>query len=228
MTSRSRVSNSLTTDRRAVGAGDRRSHRRPLAARARRGFTLLELMLVLALMVVIAAIVWPSIKGPFESQRLRKAAEQLRAELGKTRVRAMRTGAIQTFRFQVGMGNFSSETWTASIEDVNASNATSFEPLPGSVAAPTMREDVLPEGVVFHAAEVTLDARAAKLQGGGGEGGAAEGQWSDPIFCYPDGTTSNTHIVLSNSRGQAIIVTLRGLTGLTMSGDLTSLEQLSR
>lgn len=186
-------------------------------------------MLVLALMVIIAAIAWPSIKGPFESQRLRKAAEQLRAELGKTRVRAMRTGTIQTFRFQVGMGNFSSETWTASVEDVNASNATSAGAMPGSAASPTSRQDVLPEGVIFHAAEVTLDARAAKLQGGGGgQGGAAEGEWSDPIFCYPDGTTSNTHIVLANARGQAIVVTLRGLTGLTMSGDLTSLEQLSQ
>ncbi|MFO0903634.1 MAG: prepilin-type N-terminal cleavage/methylation domain-containing protein [Pirellulales bacterium] len=207
----------------------RRPGRRPIADGARRGFTLLELMLVLALMVVIAAIAWPSIKGTFASQRLRKAAEQLRAELGKTRVRAMRTGTIQTFRFQVGMGNFSSETWTASVEDVNASNATSFEAMPGSAASPTSRQDSLPEGVIFHAAEVTLDARAAKLQGGGGgAGGAADGEWSDPIFCYPDGTTSNTHIVLSNSRGQAIVVTLRGLTGLTMSGDLTSLEQLSQ
>ncbi len=186
-------------------------------------------MLVLALMVVIAAIAWPAIKGPFESQRLRKSAEQLRAEFGKTRVRAMRSGTIQTFRFQVGAGNFASETWTASVEDVNSANTSGFGAIPGSAAAPTSREDVLPEGVVFHAAEVTLDARASKVSGGGGAGGgAAAGAWSDPIFFYPDGTASNTHVVLANGRGQAIIVTLRGLTGLTMSGELTSLEQLSK
>lgn len=197
----------------------------------RAAFTLLELLLVIALMVMIAAIAWPAIKGPFDTQRLAKSAEQLRAEFGKTRVRAMRTGVIQVFRFQPGQSGYGSETWTASVEDVASSQPAGggFGAPPAAAAGPSSRTDSLPEGVVFHLAEVTVDARAANLLGPAGDGGSGPAAvWSDPIFFYPDGTTSNTHVVLTNARGQAIVVTLRGLTGLTLPGEITTLEQLSR
>jgi hypothetical protein len=35
-------------------------------------------------------------------------------------------------------------------------------------------------------------------------------------------------VVLANERGQAIVVTLRGITGLSLPSDITSLEQLAR
>jgi prepilin-type N-terminal cleavage/methylation domain-containing protein len=197
----------------------------------RQAFTLMELLLVLALMVAIAAIAWPALRGSFDTQRLSKSADQLRAAFGKTRVRAMRTGAIQVFRFQPGRGGYGSETWTASAEEVvsaatAAGGVASGPPMPTATAAPTSSTDTLPEGVVFHLAEVTVDARAASLLGAGGDGETAE--WSSPIFFYPDGTTSNSHVVLANERGQAIVVTLRGLTGLSLPSEITSIEQLAR
>lgn len=197
----------------------------------RQAFTLMELLLVLALMVAIAAIAWPALRGSFDTQRLAKSADQLRAAFGKTRVRAMRTGAIQVFRFQPGRGGYGSETWTASAEEVvsaatAAGGVASGPPMPTATAVPTSSTDTLPEGVVFHLAEVTVDARAASLLGSGGDGETAE--WSSPIFFYPDGTTSNTHVVLANERGQAIVVTLRGLTGLSLPSEITSIEQLAR
>ena len=209
----------------------RRDTRRGLRPRCapRSAFTLLELLLVLALMVAIAAIVWPSLKGPFERQRLSQSAEQLRAELGKTRVRAMRTGTIQVFRFQPGQSGFKSEPWTLSVEDANSSNASiGFGGAPAPPTLEAARTDNLSEGVIFHLAEVTIDARAGQLLGPAGGDSAPGALWSDPIFFYPDGTTSNTHIVLSNQRGQAIVVTLRGLTGLTLPSEVTTIEQLSR
>ncbi len=204
-------------------------------SRVRRpAFTLMELLLVLALMVAIAAIAWPAIRGSFDTQRLGKAADQLRAAFGKTRVRAMRTGAIHVFRFQPGRGGYGSETWTASAEEVvsaatAAGGIASGPPIPTATAPPTSSTDALPDGIVFHMAEVTVDARAANLLGAGGQGGDGEtAEWSSPIFFYPDGTTSNTHVVLANERGQAIVVTLRGITGLSLPSDITSLEQLAR
>jgi prepilin-type N-terminal cleavage/methylation domain-containing protein len=204
-------------------------------SRVRRdAFTLMELLLVLALMVAIAAIAWPALRGSFDTQRLGKAADQLRAAFGKTRVRAMRTGAIHVFRFQPGRAGYGSETWTASAEEVvsavtAAGGVASGQATPTMTAPSTSSTDTLPDGVVFHLAEVTVDARAANLLGAGGQGGDGEtAEWSSPIFFYPDGTTSNTHVVLANERGQAIVVTLRGLTGLALPSDITSLEQLAR
>jgi prepilin-type N-terminal cleavage/methylation domain-containing protein len=204
-------------------------------SRVRRdAFTLMELLLVLALMVAIAAIAWPALRGSFDTQRLGKAGDQLRAAFGKTRVRAMRTGAIHVFRFQPGRAGYGSETWTASAEEVvsavtAAGGVASGPTAPTMTAPPTSSTDTLPDGVVFHLAEVTVDARAANLLGAGGQGGDGEtAEWSSPIFFYPDGTTSNTHVVLANERGQAIVVTLRGLTGLAVPSEITSLEQLAR
>jgi prepilin-type N-terminal cleavage/methylation domain-containing protein len=220
-----RSSASKSTERNGGTIASPRCSRR----QKRRAFTLLELLLVLALMVVIAAIAWPSIKGPFESQRLSRSAEQVRAEFGKLRVRSMRTGQIHVFRFQPGQAGFAWEPWTNSVEDVNSSNiaGNGFGATAPAVLPASSHEDQLPEGIQFHAAEVTLDARASQLLGPGGEA-AADAEWSDPIFFYPDGTTSNTHLVLNNTRGQAVIVTLRGLTGLTLASEMTTVDQLSK
>ena len=59
---------------------------------------MLEITLVLALMVVMAAIAWPSMRTAFETRRLKTAAEQLRADFGAARVEAMTSGLIQALR----------------------------------------------------------------------------------------------------------------------------------
>jgi len=53
-----------------------------------RGFTLVELLVVLALLVSLAALCWPELRKPLAQSRLRDAGRQLRAELGKARQEA--------------------------------------------------------------------------------------------------------------------------------------------
>ncbi len=52
---------------------------RPKAA-ARGGFTLLELMLVLAILLAVAALAWPVLSRAMAVERLRKAADRVHAE----------------------------------------------------------------------------------------------------------------------------------------------------
>ena len=88
-----------------VNKPSRSKQRRSILAQsisARPAFTLVEVMLVLALLVVIGALIWPAVKGPFEGQRLRKAGDQVRAEWTRARTRAMKSGRTQVFQFQTG------------------------------------------------------------------------------------------------------------------------------
>lgn len=61
-------------------------------ARRRRGFTLLELMIGLAVMAILATLTVPSMGSALQRQRLRAAAEHLAADLTEARFEATRRG----------------------------------------------------------------------------------------------------------------------------------------
>ena len=65
----------------------------------RQAFTLVEVMLTLCLMVIVAGLAWPVLIGGFANQRLRSAADQIRAEWVAARVEAMDSGRTYLFRY---------------------------------------------------------------------------------------------------------------------------------
>lgn len=88
---------------------------------ARSGFTLLELLLVLALMVAAVAAALPSLRTSFSNQRLQKAAEQIRAEWTRARARAIKTGQTQVFRHTLYSRRFLTTPLVSWEDDVEAS-----------------------------------------------------------------------------------------------------------
>ena len=87
----------------------------------RSAFTLLELLLVLALMVAAVAAALPSLKTSFSNQRLQKAAEQIRAEWTRARARAIKTGQTQIFRHTLYSRRFLTTPLVSWEDDVEAS-----------------------------------------------------------------------------------------------------------
>src|SRR5271166_2762958 len=71
------------------------------AACKRRAFTLIEVLLVMALMVIISAVAWMALQGPLARQRLRAAADAVRTAWVEARVGAMKTGHTFAFRYRV-------------------------------------------------------------------------------------------------------------------------------
>src|SRR5215207_2670818 len=67
--------------------GPKRSH----------GMTLVELLVVLALLVVIGSIVVPVFTGSFASVRLRRAGDQVLTRWSQARARAIETGEVYQF-----------------------------------------------------------------------------------------------------------------------------------
>lgn len=206
----------------------------------RAAMTLLELMLVLALLVVIGTLSMPAFRTPFDNHRLRQGGEVVRIEWNKARLKAMKTGQIQMFRYAAGsttyqtMPYFSQQDWLEA--DAAHSTGTGLAGANQQLAMATQATDqtstparVLPEGVVFVQGEVETNMRSYEIQQqmqGGQVAGALE---STPVLFYPDGTTSDARIVLTNQYQRLyVVVSLRSLTGITKVSNLLSSDALQQ
>jgi prepilin-type N-terminal cleavage/methylation domain-containing protein len=237
----------------------------------RRAFTLIEVLLVLALMAAVAALTWPSVLRQIKDYRLRMAADKIRTEWCLARIDAMRTGCVYTFR-RSGDGNHfsrqresdngtaagapqvqsqSQSLWPSQSPSQSPSQGPSLSApssappqapgafgvsgtygapggsaasgVSGNAAAPQSDEKTLPEGVEFTMMEATTDAATGAEALEGSQDTVPD--WSDPIFFYPDGTTSDAKLTLKNDQGRSIQMDLQGLTGAVDVGDILSADE---
>ena len=198
-------------------------------AHHRPALTLLELVLVLAVMVAAAAIVLPALRGPMNDQRLRQAADLILAQWTSARVAALNTGRIHVFRYQSGTDQYQVQAWFSDSDAVEASidqpgssgpGHAELSQRPSSLGVAGVR---LPDGVTFFAGETFVDTRLAHT----GIGAAMDGgQTADqPVVFYPDGSATDARLVLTNERFY-VELRLRGLTGLARASPLLGLEEV--
>jgi type II secretory pathway pseudopilin PulG len=168
---------------------------------------MLEILLVLALLLLVAAASWPSFEAWFQSQRLRQALDTVRTHWVKARTLAMEEGRPYRFAWEAGGTNYrlapdDLEDWpdlagTAGGPQISAANYG-----PGLVV-----EGVLPEGVQFLA-----------------PGGEAGGWARDTVVFQPDGSVKlysadgseppELAVAFVDRSGQARALQVRGLTGV--------------
>src|SRR5262249_6934381 len=180
----------------------------------RSGYTLFEMVLILAVLVVLAAIVYPSLDGMFGDYRITAAADQVRAAWAEAQAHAMDEGRPYRFAVIPGKGNYriapdSGEFW-----------AGGNSPSDNSGTPPFVLESALPKGVRFAAGEGP-DSRAIDL---GGDSAAPAGSldpsaYSTMTVFLPDGSASDdVRVAFSAKGGKPVVLKLRGLTGVvTMS-----------
>jgi type II secretory pathway pseudopilin PulG len=181
-------------------------------------FTLLEVVLVLALLVVIAAMTLPSMTGVYARSQLRNGADVVRAALAKTRLTAMETGQAHVFRCQMKGGEFQ----TGSLAEFLSTGAESIpsvlptdEAQASSMTSLRLELTRLPGGVIFADGAFAPSPQLIALKG---EGTSAV--WSQPIIFQPDGTCNDATFLLANDRQQTIRLTLRGMTGVARVGEI--------
>ena len=63
---------------------------------------MLELILVLAIVIVIAALAAPAVDGTINRQAIVSATDRVRVAMGQARVKAIRTGEVHALFFQRG------------------------------------------------------------------------------------------------------------------------------
>jgi prepilin-type N-terminal cleavage/methylation domain-containing protein len=191
----------------------------PLAAcRVRRGYTLLELLVVLTVLAALAALSWPTVRRMMDRSDLRSAARELRATLLEARLEAIESGRTGWFRYRPGTGTF--ETSIAAVVDdgpVRPAAASDFDQRDAPRQA---REGSLPAGVSFQSpARRQSPAEPNPMVDVPDEQG-----WSEPILLHPNGRTSNARIRLDSRRGYAIELTLRGFLGTAAIGPVEQVQ----
>src|SRR5262245_28326093 len=148
----------------------------------RRAFTLMELILVLAIMAAIGGLAWPVISGAYSAVKLKKAAEQVQTALARARVEAMSSGLPQVFRFEPNSPRYTItvvQDETASLDstanDTSSSSAGQNSNTPagasgammpnGGQSADNPCEHQLPDGFIFTSAQRSSDTRSAVVEG---------------------------------------------------------------
>ncbi len=178
---------------------------------ARRGYTLFEMVLVLAVLVILAAVAVPSLEAMYGNFRLSAAADMVRANWAAARAHAVEEGRPYRFAVVPNHGNFrvapdSANFWSGG--DVPASS--------GGPDAPLVLEDVLPKGVRF----TTPDALQSGTVDQSGDsalptGSVDSSQWSRTVTFLPDGTSlEDVEMGFHTRGGQPLILRLRALTGV--------------
>ena len=180
-----------------------RTMRADAHAARRRGFTLVELLLVLALAVVIAALAAPSMSGTLARVRLDAAAEEVRTAWVEARLEAMRTGEPVAFQCRLGTGQYTVST----LADATAAMGGSTEIADQVELADDDYEDL---GVITFtqltlgdpAVDPTIDPAVAAC-----------------VVFRPDGATDDALAVVRAESGSERRIVLRGLTGAASIDD---------
>lgn len=204
-------------------------HTRSTSYPVAHGFTLLELMLVLALMAVIGSLAIPRMGDVFERQRVNGAATELRLAWDEARLEAMRTGQAQVFECSIGTNEFtvkplmlnSDMTEAAAGAEVMTGVGTVVETQDNGMlaaAAPPSdpQSDKLDEKISFVSCQVASDLRSysvAEESANSGTGQLSTQTVGQQVIFYPDGSTSTAEVQIKNERGEIRGVRIRGLTG---------------
>lgn len=173
-------------------------------ARIRRGYTLLELALVMALLVLLAGLAYPSLKSWYPYFKMNAAVDAVQTAWVQARTRAIDDGRPYRVAIVPGAGHFriapdAPEFWSGEG--------------PGSDRDAFVLADSLPEDVRFVLGPDDGGAPA----GGLGQGVAQEvspDAWQRVVDFLPDGTASeDVEVVLRLEGTRAMKLRLRALTG---------------
>jgi len=185
------------------------------------GFSLLELMFVLAILLVVASLSVPTIQRTFSRHALNKGAGLLRASMGQARIKAIKTGEVFALYYVPG------EAWHGIAPFANAQEQMSIatrraRDSQNRSGIEDFSDDLLPRGVIFSQGEAIIDARAAQAVEDAGQGAMGNVKM---ILFYPDGTSQDAQVILENDKREQMQVTLRGLTGTSTT---TKLKERNR
>lgn len=187
----------------------------------RSGFTLLELLLVLGVLVVIASLSWPRMMRYVQENALKQNVDTVRRELAATRMHAIDSGLTYQFRYEPTGQQFLVLPFERPIvsDSEGAGTASSATPpattpkvktVEGRISA-DFRFDPPSDAAGQATGGQRLSEHWLSLLKNGGQ--YAQATWSPPILFRPNGESQDAQLVVKDKTGNSIKLTVRGLTG---------------
>ncbi len=184
--------------------------------RMRSGFSLFEMVLVLGILALTAALVWPSLETMYGDSQLQNASDTIRSRLIAARSDAMEDGKIYLFRFTPGGANYQIVPYD--------NNDESESP---EASKPTSQSGTLPSGLLFFETPTEITNRsdtAINLIAKGGlnlprsQSVLSETDpdlpWSDPVVFQPDGTCGDLTLIIATFEGNYVELNMQSITGI--------------
>jgi prepilin-type N-terminal cleavage/methylation domain-containing protein len=179
--------------------------------RMRRGYTLFEMIIVCALLLIVAGLSIPSIESMYSDSKMQAAVDQVRGAWAGIRSHAISEG--QSYRFSVAVNGSDfraapdgSEYWGGG--DPPASADANNPPM--------VKEGSLPRGIRFTADASDPGSADASTSMASSAPSTSSGSWSTVAVFLPDGTAQqDVEIIFRSSEAGAtpISLKLRALTG---------------
>ncbi len=139
-------------------------------AHPRRGFTTLELLVVISILLILAAIALPNLSGWARNQRLKGVARDLMSHFQFARLEAIKRSTTIALAFNPGAGEVGN--YTVFVDD-GAGGGTAGNLIQDNEAEATLRRVIMPVGVTltsttFAADQAGYNARGFPVLGNGG------------------------------------------------------------
>lgn len=170
----------------------------------RGGFTLLEMVLALAVLAAVAAITWPAVQRVYADHAVKQAAERIRVELATARVKAIDSGLAYQFRYEPGGRRFVLMPYEQEMSESGSD-------------LPYKESGFLEQGLAFYPPDALLsgteEVPADWFQGLPDAQELAGASWSLPLLFFPDGTAQDSGLIVADQKGHVVPIALRGLTG---------------
>ena len=157
---------------------------------------------------------------------LRAAAGDVRAEMTRAHVQAMKSGRIQSFQYELGGRKYKVAPWIGDDDALESDGSDPNATLSAVVADnPAKGERSLPEDTTFALGDSAIESRGERIEQEMSAAGAGV-TWSRPILFYPDGSSADAFVVVANDYDVGIRLDLRGMTGAVSVGQITKLQDL--
>ncbi len=188
--------------------------------------TLLEVLLVLAILAIMAGLSVPLLNSYLRQEELRRNVTELRTLAASTRIKSLDTGLIYQFRFEpegrwfvilpyepAGQAYLSAAAETGTMEATlrcvsgQLSEGCRFE-IPVMLATGVTEQlpqdwlDLLPDGNELQMVD-----------------------WSPALLFYPDGSAEDAAFTIVDDEESRVTLTIRGLTGDVSTGPILKGER---
>ena len=205
---------------------------KPAVADCHAGYSLAELLIVLAILAGLAGMILPEVRRPLDKARLRRAGTMLQEAIAKARSLAVREGGTVEFQWQPDGRQFRmvrvllpSRGLVTVIGSTPEESSTVVTPEDGETEFDgesqasllqdrLLREGELPEGTRFSPSLDFIEAVESDTERASTEPAVSvtEGQWESLRFHASGRLQTSGEIRVLGSRDFVIDVTIRGLT----------------